>query len=110
MPTNVEIKARVRDFDGLKARIESLSGAPCEEIPQEDGTIAYGKPSFEAEIRLPELHGESGVPWVRVSWAVERVGSPRLEGPGVDPDAPDTWTVIPDQLDPSPPRQPVPDK
>jgi predicted adenylyl cyclase CyaB len=50
MPTNVEIKARVRDFDGLKARIESLSGAPCEEIPQED--TFFNVPTGRLKLRL----------------------------------------------------------
>jgi predicted adenylyl cyclase CyaB len=36
MPTNIEIKARVRDLDGLRARVEALSDSPCEEIAQED--------------------------------------------------------------------------
>lgn len=36
MPTNVEIKARVRDLASLRARAEALSGGPGQEIPQED--------------------------------------------------------------------------
>jgi len=36
MPANIEIKARVRDFAGLKARAESLSDTPVEIIPQVD--------------------------------------------------------------------------
>ena len=36
MPSNVEIKARARDFAGLKARAEQLSGAPASVIPQVD--------------------------------------------------------------------------
>jgi predicted adenylyl cyclase CyaB len=36
MPTNIEIKARVRDFPELKRRAESLSDSPLEVIPQED--------------------------------------------------------------------------
>jgi len=36
MPANIEIKARVRDFDDLRQRAETLSGAPCETIPQVD--------------------------------------------------------------------------
>ena len=36
MPANIEIKARVQDFAGLKARAESLSDTPVQVIPQED--------------------------------------------------------------------------
>lgn len=36
MPSNIEIKARVRDFSAIKARAESLSDTPVEIIPQED--------------------------------------------------------------------------
>ena len=36
MPANIEIKARVRDFDKLKARAESLCDTPVQVIPQED--------------------------------------------------------------------------
>lgn len=36
MPANIEIKARVRDFAGIKSRAEQLSGMPAEVIPQED--------------------------------------------------------------------------
>lgn len=36
MPANIEIKARVRDFEALCRRAEALSDAPLEVIPQED--------------------------------------------------------------------------
>lgn len=36
MATNIEIKARVDDFEALRARAESLSDKPLEIIPQED--------------------------------------------------------------------------
>lgn len=36
MPANIEIKARVTDFDETCRRAESLSDTPCEIIPQED--------------------------------------------------------------------------
>ena len=68
-----------------------------EEIPHEDGTLTYGKPSFEAEMRLPDLPGD-GVYEVRLSYAIGRGGSPN-NAPGVDPDKPETWTLIPDLLD-----------
>jgi adenylate cyclase class IV len=36
MPSNIEIKARLRDFDDIRRRAEELSDAPGEIIPQED--------------------------------------------------------------------------
>lgn len=36
MPTNIEIKARVRDFHRLQGLAEDLSDTPCEVIEQED--------------------------------------------------------------------------
>jgi predicted adenylyl cyclase CyaB len=36
MPTNIEIKARVRDFPALQGRAASLSDTPVQVIPQED--------------------------------------------------------------------------
>ncbi|HEX5807814.1 MAG TPA: class IV adenylate cyclase [Anaerolineales bacterium] len=36
MPANIEIKARARNFEELKARAETLSATPVEIIPQED--------------------------------------------------------------------------
>ncbi|GAB4459282.1 MAG: class IV adenylate cyclase [Anaerolineales bacterium] len=36
MPANIEIKARARNFDAIKARAEKLSNAPAEIILQED--------------------------------------------------------------------------
>ena len=36
MPSNIEIKARVRDFEDIRRRAEKLSDTPAEVIPQED--------------------------------------------------------------------------
>jgi predicted adenylyl cyclase CyaB len=36
MPSNIEIKARARDFEDVRRRAESLSDTPVEVIPQED--------------------------------------------------------------------------
>ena len=36
MPVNIEIKARVHDFDGLRQRAEQLSDTICQLIPQVD--------------------------------------------------------------------------
>jgi predicted adenylyl cyclase CyaB len=36
MPSNIEIKARARDFEGIRSRAENLSDSPVQVIPQED--------------------------------------------------------------------------
>jgi predicted adenylyl cyclase CyaB len=36
MPSNIEIKARVRDFEGIRRFAETISDVPCEVLPQED--------------------------------------------------------------------------
>ena len=36
MPSNIEIKARVRDFEQIQSRAEHLSDTPVQIIPQED--------------------------------------------------------------------------
>jgi predicted adenylyl cyclase CyaB len=36
MPSNIEIKARIRDFEEIQRRAENLSDTPVEVIPQED--------------------------------------------------------------------------
>jgi predicted adenylyl cyclase CyaB len=36
LPSNIEIKARVRDFEGIRARAEKLSDTPVQVLPQED--------------------------------------------------------------------------
>jgi len=36
MPRNIEIKARIHDFDEIRRRAEALSDTPCETILQED--------------------------------------------------------------------------
>ena len=68
-----------------------------EEIPQQDGSIVYGKPSFEAETRLPELEGDGPLE-VRVSYTVS-AGDRAPIVPGIDPDKPETWKLVPDQLE-----------
>jgi pimeloyl-ACP methyl ester carboxylesterase len=72
-----------------------------EEIPVKQGretVLTYGDPSFECEIRLPEVSG-SGPYVVRLSWAVSRgSGDPENAETFVEED-PATWTVVPDQLE-----------
>src|SRR4030042_2861438 len=36
MPVNIEIKARVNDFEDLQRIAEKISDVPCQVIPQED--------------------------------------------------------------------------
>lgn len=50
MPANIEIKARVTDFAGLKSRAEGLSDTPVEIIPQED--TFFNVPQGRLKLRL----------------------------------------------------------
>jgi predicted adenylyl cyclase CyaB len=50
MATNVEIKARVDDFEALKARAESLSDRPLTILSQED--IFFKTPSGRLKLRI----------------------------------------------------------
>lgn len=43
MPVNIEIKARVPDFETLRGRVESLSETPVEVLPQVDTFFHTGK-------------------------------------------------------------------
>ncbi|MGE5249600.1 MAG: class IV adenylate cyclase [Bacteroidota bacterium] len=56
MSRNIEIKARVRDFEEIRRRAEGLSAAPCEIIPQED--IFFTTP--KGRLKLRELPGGRG--------------------------------------------------
>jgi predicted adenylyl cyclase CyaB len=51
MPTNIEIKARVRDVAALRARAQELSDASVQVIPQEDTFFATQK----GRLKLREL-------------------------------------------------------
>ena len=50
MPANIEIKARVRDFAGIKSRAEEQSDTPVEVIPQED--IFFNTPQGRLKLRI----------------------------------------------------------
>lgn len=54
MPTNIEIKARVRDFPELKRRAEALSDSPLEVIPQEDTFFATPKGRLKLRVLAPD--------------------------------------------------------
>jgi predicted adenylyl cyclase CyaB len=56
MPSNVEIKARVRDFAALSVRAAELSEAPVTVIPQVDTFFRIGK----GRLKLRELDGGVG--------------------------------------------------
>jgi predicted adenylyl cyclase CyaB len=50
MPSNIEIKARLRDFDDIRRRAEELSDAPGEIIPQED--TFFNTPQGRLKLRV----------------------------------------------------------
>ena len=50
MPSNIEIKARVRNFDEIRRRAEDLSDSPVEVIPQED--TFFNTPHGRLKLRL----------------------------------------------------------
>ena len=50
MPSNIEIKARVRDFSAMKDRAESLSDTPVQVIPQED--TFFNTPQGRLKLRV----------------------------------------------------------
>ena len=56
MPANIEIKARVRNFDEILRRAEALSDTPAEVIPQED--TFFNTPQGRLKLRV--LLGEKG--------------------------------------------------
>jgi len=56
MPANIEIKARVRDFNEIKTRAEKLSDTPAEVIPQED--TFFNIPQGRLKLRV--LAADSG--------------------------------------------------
>ncbi len=54
MPTNIEIKARVRNFPELKRRAEALSDLPLELIPQEDTFFVTSKGRLKLRVLAPD--------------------------------------------------------
>jgi len=50
MPSNIEIKARVRDFNEIRRRAEQLSDTPAEVIPQED--TFFNTPQGRLKLRV----------------------------------------------------------
>lgn len=56
MPSNIEIKARARNFEDLKSRAEKLSDTPVQVIPQED--IFFKTPQGRLKLRVLADHAE----------------------------------------------------
>jgi len=54
VPTNIEIKARVRDFPELKRRAEAISDSPLEVIPQEDTFFVTPKGRLKLRVLAPD--------------------------------------------------------
>ena len=54
MPANIEIKARVRDFEEIKFRAEKLSDTPVQVIPQEDIFFHVEKGRLKLRILAPD--------------------------------------------------------
>lgn len=54
MPRNVEIKARVRDFEALRLRVEALSDTPVEIIEQLDTFYITPKGRLKLRVLAPD--------------------------------------------------------
>lgn len=54
MPANIEIKARARDFAGIRQRAERLSDTPCAVIPQEDAFFNTGRGRLKLRVLAPD--------------------------------------------------------
>jgi len=54
MASNIEIKARVDDFEELKVRAEALSDQPLEIIPQEDTFFNTEKGRLKLRVKAPD--------------------------------------------------------
>ena len=56
MPSNIEIKARARDFEKIRRRVQELSDTPVEVIPQEDTFFN----TSQGRLKLRVLPGNNG--------------------------------------------------
>jgi predicted adenylyl cyclase CyaB len=54
VPTNIEIKARIRDFTDLKRRAEAISDSPLKVIPQEDTFFVTPKGRLKLRVLAPD--------------------------------------------------------
>jgi predicted adenylyl cyclase CyaB len=55
MPVNIEIKARVDDFEALKARAEAMSDGPVQVIPQEDTFFKTEQGRLKLRAQAPDF-------------------------------------------------------
>lgn len=55
MPSNIEIKARARDFTGIRTRAEALADTPVEIIAQEDTFFAVPQGRLKLRVRNQDL-------------------------------------------------------
>lgn len=56
MPSNIEIKARARNFEEIKVRAEKLSDSPAQVLPQED--TFFNTPQGRLKLRVLAEHAE----------------------------------------------------
>jgi predicted adenylyl cyclase CyaB len=56
LPSNIEIKARARNFADLRARAEKMSDLPVQVIPQED--IFFNTPQGRLKLRILADHAQ----------------------------------------------------
>jgi predicted adenylyl cyclase CyaB len=54
MPANIEIKARVEDFEAMRSRADSLSDGPVEVIPQEDTFFQTSRGRLKLRVFSPQ--------------------------------------------------------
>jgi predicted adenylyl cyclase CyaB len=57
MATNIEIKARIKDFDKLREQVEQLSDTPVQAIPQQDTFFHTPKGRLKLRVLTPN-HGQ----------------------------------------------------
>ena len=54
MPSNIEIKARVRDFANIRSRAEKISDTPVDIIPQEDTFFNIPQGRLKLRVLAPD--------------------------------------------------------
>lgn len=54
MPSNIEIKARARDFNDIRSRAERITDQPVQVIPQEDTFFAVPQGRLKLRVRNPD--------------------------------------------------------
>jgi predicted adenylyl cyclase CyaB len=56
LPSNIEIKARARNFEDIRSRAEKISDTPVQIIPQED--TFFNTPQGRLKLRVLSDHGQ----------------------------------------------------